>query len=88
MPEDGSACVALLLVIMREPNAKRGIKEVFLGRVDVGEQGCRAHGVIHGKPFVGPGLCRSRTCLTTLLENLSPAVLDNAAFVVLFNCSI
>ena len=41
-----------------------------------------------GKPFVGPGLCCSRTCLTTLLENLSPAVLDNAAFVVLLSCSI
>jgi hypothetical protein len=44
-----SACVALLLVIMRDSNAKRGIEEVFLGRVDVGEQGCRAHGVIHGE---------------------------------------
>jgi hypothetical protein len=82
VPEDGSACVALLLVIMREPNAKRGIEEVFLGRV-AGPMGSYT-----GKPFVGPGLCRSRTCLTTLLENLSSAVLDNAAFVVLFSCSI
>ncbi len=52
MPEDGSACVALLLVIMREPNAKRGIEEVFLGRVDVG--------VRFGTPFhFGQGACRS-----------------------------
>jgi hypothetical protein len=30
-----------------KPNAKGGIKEFFLGRIDVGEQGCRACGVIH-----------------------------------------